>query len=115
LPHDIADSHNYLAACDVAITKCGWSTVTEATLAGVPMWLMLSKNGWLEERCTHREIMSLGTGVGRTLSEMVSMTPESVVSELENLRRAYDKLPRRYQNGMDQIVEIIQNHLEARG
>lgn len=111
LPPDIADSHNYLAACDVAITKCGWSTVTEATLAGVPMWLMLSKNGWLEERCVHREITTLGIGVGRSFSEMLSMTSAEVITELDSLRRAYGKIPCRYQNGMGQIIKIVQGYL----
>lgn len=115
LPQDVHDSHNYLAACDVVITKCGWSTVAEATLAGIPMWLMLSKNGWLEERCIYKEITSLGIGVDRSFADMESMTSTAVMAELGSLKRAYAQLPLRYHNGMGRIMEIIEGYLEAGG
>lgn len=115
LPPEMSDSHNYLAACDLVITKCGWSTVAEATLAEVPLWLMLSQNGWLEERCVHREVMSLGIGRDRTFADMNAMTCDGIITELAHLKSAYTTIPRRYQNGMARIMEIVQQSLAAGG
>ena len=49
IPPEAADTHNYLAACDAVITKCGWSTVAEALLAHKPLFVVKSANGWAEE------------------------------------------------------------------
>lgn len=109
---DIADSHNYLAACDVAITKCGWSTIAEATSAKTPLWLMLSQNGWLEERYIYREISALGIGRARSFSDMQNLTSAEISQELLQLRDAYRYLPMRYQNGSNTISKIIDTYLD---
>jgi len=111
LSPDIPDSHNYLAACDVVITKCGWSTVAEAALAGVPLWLMLSKNGWLEERCIYQEVSSLSIGIARTFAEMEAMGTQEVMAELAALENACAKIPPRYRDGMGKIMEIIKLYI----
>ena len=111
LSPDIPDSHNYLAACDVVITKCGWSTVAEAALAGVPLWLMLSKNGWLEERCIYQEVFSLGIGLEKTFTGMEAMKTREVAAELAALQSACAKIPARYRDGMGKITEIIKLYI----
>jgi hypothetical protein len=112
LSPDIADSHNYLAACDLAITKCGWSTVAEATRAETPLWLMLSQNGWLEERYIYREISALGIGRARSFTDMQKLTLDEISQELFQLKNAYRHLPTRYQNGMGEITKIIESYLD---
>lgn len=111
LDEAVPDSHNYLAACDVVITKCGWSTVAEAALARVPMWLLLSKNGWLEERCVHREVAALGIGRAWSFDDLERMTLTEINSELHSLRKASAKLPKRYNDGMSQIIGLILRYL----
>jgi UDP:flavonoid glycosyltransferase YjiC (YdhE family) len=111
LPADMPDSHNYLAACDLAITKCGWSTVAEATLAKVPMWLMVSKNGWLEERCISAEISNLGIGVKKTFTEMEHLSQTELSDELTRLKAAYSHIPERYTDGMAHIMRIMEFYL----
>jgi hypothetical protein len=111
LPADIPDSHNYLAACDLTITKCGWSTVAEATLAKVPMWLMVSKNGWLEERCIYDEISTLGIGVKKTLAEMEYPSQTELSDELARLKAAYSHIPERYTDGMNYILRVMEFYL----
>ena len=44
LPEDTLDTHNYLAASIKAIIKAGWSTVSEAICANVPMTLLERPN-----------------------------------------------------------------------
>lgn len=111
LPPDMTDSHNYLAACDVTITKCGWSTVAEATRAEKPMWLMLSKNGWLEELCIFSEIAALGIGRARAFEDMRSLSTEEVSTELGEMRDAYCQLPSGYYDGLDKLTNVIEAYL----
>lgn len=56
VPFDALDTQNYLAACDAVITKCGWSTVTECLIAGKPLFVMKSANGWTEERAILKQL-----------------------------------------------------------
>lgn len=56
VPHDALDTQQYLAACDGVVTKCGWSTVSEARIAGKPLLVLKSSNGWPEEAAIWRAI-----------------------------------------------------------
>ena len=56
VPDDALDTQQYLAACDGVVTKCGWSTVSEAKIAGKPLLLLKSSNGWPEEAAIWRAI-----------------------------------------------------------
>jgi UDP:flavonoid glycosyltransferase YjiC (YdhE family) len=111
LPEHVADSHNYLAAADLVITKCGWSTVAEATLAQKPLWLMLSKNGWLEERCIHAEVANLGIGKAIDLCAMEQMTGAEVTAEIRQMTTAYSQLPEKCHSGLADIVRILEFYL----
>lgn len=37
IPSDETEAQNYIAACDLVITKAGWSTLTETIIAKVPL------------------------------------------------------------------------------
>ncbi|WP_346353806.1 hypothetical protein [Azotosporobacter soli] len=56
VPQEALDTQHYLAACDAVVTKCGWSTVSEALIAGKPLLVLRSSNGWVEEEAIWRSI-----------------------------------------------------------
>ncbi|MFW6306185.1 MAG: glycosyltransferase family protein, partial [Bacillota bacterium] len=44
VPAEETEMQNYIAACDIVITKAGWSTTAETILAGVPLILIEREN-----------------------------------------------------------------------
>ncbi|UJF34329.1 glycosyltransferase [Paenibacillus hexagrammi] len=63
IPHHYLESQNYVAACDLIITKAGWGTASEAVLANRPL-LILKRNDMNEDKNTirylkHKRLCSL--------------------------------------------------------
>lgn len=48
---DYIETKNYIAACDLVITKAGWGTVAESVVAGVPL-LIIEREGMKEDQNT---------------------------------------------------------------
>ncbi|MBD3921508.1 hypothetical protein H8B09_22260 [Paenibacillus sp. PR3] len=51
IPEDVTESQNYMAMCDIVITKPGWGTVGEAVTLGKPL-LLLDRSSMQEDRNT---------------------------------------------------------------
>jgi len=51
IPHDYLETQNYIAACNLVITKAGWGTVGEAVFAGIPL-LIIERDGMKEDENT---------------------------------------------------------------
>ncbi|KKI93254.1 hypothetical protein WQ54_05310 [Bacillus sp. SA1-12] len=51
IPNDYLETQNYIAACDLVITKAGWGTVGEAVAADVPL-LIIEREGMREDQNT---------------------------------------------------------------
>lgn len=51
IPKDYQETQNYIAACDLVITKAGWGTVGEAVIAGTPL-LIIRRDGFTEDENT---------------------------------------------------------------
>lgn len=48
IPDGEMETQNYLAACDLIVSKCGYSTISEAVRAGVPLFLY-RREGFAED------------------------------------------------------------------
>ena len=110
VPPDAADTHNYLAACDCVVTKCGWSTAAEALIAQKPLYLMRTGEGGIEERhmlnelsflCISRLIES-GNGV---------KLDKGLFDDIYSMQNAYGKIPTRYTNQVSEIASRILSYL----
>ena len=62
---DYIETQNYIAACDLVITKAGWGTVAESVVAGVPL-LIIEREGMKEDQNTINYLLE--NKLGRTIS-----------------------------------------------
>lgn len=69
LPVDTLDTHNYLAASELIISKAGWGTVAEGVCADVPM-VLLERDGVLEDTHIIREMKKIKPVISKKLQEL---------------------------------------------
>ena len=111
VPWDTVDMQNYVAACDGVITKCGWSTVAEALIAQKPLYLLRSRDGWLEERYMLQELA--GLGVSQVIEPTGQLCFETgLFANIEELRQAYARIPERYTDQVGEIVALVLAQVE---
>lgn len=111
IPANDPESQNYIAACDLIISKAGYSTVSEAISGRVPM-LLIGRAGVSEDESIIKAVESLG--IARRVSERELMDEdvwsESLQSLLDGYKQAYGRLPDRYRaNGNQEAACYIQN------
>jgi hypothetical protein len=106
IPGDTLDTQNYLAACDGVITKCGWSTVAEALIARKPLYLLASRDGWLEEKYMLQELAGLGVSQVIQPGEQVCLET-NLFANIAALQAAYAGIPERYTNQVRKIAEMV--------
>ena len=85
IPETVTEAHNYIAACDYAITKAGWSTVAEAVLARVPM-LLLKRPEIPEDTRIISEIESLNLGLGIARDDFFNLEITDKIEKLNQLQ-----------------------------
>ncbi|MBP1763962.1 MAG: UDP-N-acetylglucosamine:LPS N-acetylglucosamine transferase [Firmicutes bacterium] len=106
IPDDTLDTQNYLAACDGVITKCGWSTVSEALIAEKPIYLLASQFEWLEEKYMLKELAGLGISRVITPAER-DFIRKDLFQDIESLHCGYMHLPERYHNQIREIAAMV--------
>jgi len=106
IPENTLDTQNYLAACDGVITKCGWSTVSEALIAQKPIYLLASPFEWVEEKYMLKELGGLGISRVITSAEQNCLRKE-LFKDIETLRDGYAHLPKRYHNQIREIADMV--------
>jgi len=62
---DYFETQNYIAACNLVITKAGWGTVAESVVDGVPL-LIIEREGMKEDQNTIDYLLE--NNLGRTIS-----------------------------------------------
>lgn len=83
LPY-IEDMPLYLAAADVAVTRCGAMTLAEICAAGVPSILVPSPNVTADHQTKNAE--ALANNGGAVVIAEADLTPEKLKCEIERLR-----------------------------
>ena len=108
VPRDATDSQNYIAACDLVVTKPGYSTVSEAILGRVPM-LTYQREGFSEDDAIIDAVEDLGIGHRiDSIQALKSLDLEAACA----MRAAYDHLPDRYRRdgnleAAERILELL--------
>jgi len=107
IPDSETETQNYIGMCDLIVSKTGYSTVSEAIRAKIPMFL-LKRNGFKEDELIGNTIEKLG--LGRLISEEAFLGGEWI-HELHSLHRykmGLDALDGRFKrNGTFEIIDFI--------
>ena len=107
IPDDETESQNWIGMCDCVITKCGYSTVSEAVRAHVPL-LVWKREGFIEDDAIATKAENLGIG------KMVNSVEEGITycikdrAGLEIFRENYGVIDPIYDNdGISRILAEI--------
>lgn len=107
IPTSESETQNYIAMCDLVVSKTGYGTVSEAVRAKVPMFL-LKRDGFKEDELIGTKVEELG--IGRFISEN-SFLDGAWVNELNHLdpyTKGFNNLNDRVKNdGIPEIVETV--------
>jgi len=110
------ESQDYIAACDVVVTKSGYSTIAEAISARIPV-VFSTRSGMVEDDAIAKAVNSLGVGVRIPTSDLgEGGWFQEAVNQARNpcIRSAYDALSGDYaENGNMQTARMILTALEA--
>jgi hypothetical protein len=108
IPAEETESQDWIGMCDCVVTKCGYSTVSEAVRAHVPV-LVWKREGFIEDSAISAKIETLGIG------KMVSGAADGVDycltdrSSIERFRHRYETIdPLYHENGIYAILRVIQ-------
>jgi hypothetical protein len=107
IPYDENETQNYIAMCDLVVSKAGYSTASEAINARVPMFVF-RRAGYKEDELIVRSVESMG--IGREISGEQFLNSEWIeeMDNLEQYRLKYDGLEARFRDdGLTEVVDAI--------
>lgn len=110
IPHEETESQNWLAMCDIVITKCGYSTVSEAVRARVPL-IVWKRDGFIEDEAIAGKIEHCGIGMtASTYTEGISFCLDNT-HVFKKFRQKFHTLENVMErDGLVEICRVI-NHL----
>jgi hypothetical protein len=109
IPQRETETQNYIAMCDLVVSKTGYSTVSEAIRGQVPM-LLFHRQGYLEDKLLAGGVEALGIGREITVDEFIGGDWD--VEEAIGFREAYRSLPERMvRNGNEEAVMAVREAL----
>ena len=95
------ETQNYIAACDLVITKAGWGTIAESVVAGVPL-LIIEREGMKEDQYTINYLLE--NNLGRTIR--IEEFEELILND-ENFVKYTDYYSSLYSNSVDEIAKEV--------
>jgi len=107
IPSDEVETQDYIAMCDLVVSKAGYSTVSEAVRARVPMCIF-ERDGYAEDHLIASGIEALG--IGRKISPQQFLDGEWMdeLDSLDEYQSKFDKLGGRYRNdGLHEATSYI--------
>jgi hypothetical protein len=108
IPDNETETQNYINMCDLAVTKTGYSTASEAIRAKVPMFL-LKREGFREDELIGDAIE--GLGIGKFISERSFLDGEWLqeIYDLDKYIRNFDNMDDRFKSdGTKEILRAIE-------
>ena len=109
IPTDETETQNYIAACDLIVSKTGYGTVSEAVKARIPMFL-LKREGFKEDELIGNTIEELA--IGKFIPEKSFLDGDWIerLDEVKNLGERFDNLPKRFkEDGFQEIINVMVN------
>ena len=103
IPKGETESQNYIAACDLVVSKAGYSTVAEAISARVPL-LLINREEIPEDRKICEDVVRLG--VGRSVKQEENLSEK--INEMLETEFSLNLLPEEMENkGAGEAAEYI--------
>jgi len=108
LPIDTNNTHDYIKASEVIITKAGWSTVSEAIYAKKPI-IVLNRPEIKEDKNTVSSLLKLNIAKAIEFNQLNSENLKVYIEEAKKLEDNYKLLSERYQNNPEEIaIKILE-------
>ncbi|SNY15279.1 UDP:flavonoid glycosyltransferase YjiC, YdhE family [Orenia metallireducens] len=105
IPKSETETQNYIAACDLVITKAGWSTIAESIIAQVPL-VVIKRDEIVEDRNTLRLIEQNNLGISREAHDINSSFLYDLL-ENNRIKKVYESRDTKFMNNIDLIVNKI--------
>jgi hypothetical protein len=109
IPDDEMETQNYLAACNLIVTKCGYSTISEAVAAGVPL-LLYRREGFSEDPVLIAAVAAGGYGREILWDDSVLVPGGGSVSDQINMDGCNLTVKRRPHRGSLHPVQMTSYH-----
>lgn len=107
IPNNETETQNYIAMCDLVVSKTGYGTVSEAIRARIPVFL-LKRNGFKEDELIGTKVEDLG--IGQFISEK-SFLDSAWINEsthLDMYTKGFNNLNSRFKNnGIPEIFRTV--------
>ena len=108
IPEGEIETQNYIAMCDLVVSKAGYSTASEAIKARVPM-LLFRRAGYEEDKLIVRGVESMGIGREISGEQFLNLEWIEEMDNLEQYRSKFDALEARFKDdGLIQAVDAIE-------
>ncbi len=111
LPANETESQNWIAMCDLVVTRCGYSTVSEAVQSKVPL-VVWERPGFIEDTAIVADIQRLGLGRSYDYSQIRSLDWIAEIPELSCYKQHYVHIDQNYSNsGSKDILSCLQEYI----
>jgi UDP:flavonoid glycosyltransferase YjiC (YdhE family) len=108
IPEGEVETQNYIAMCDLVVSKAGYSTASEAIKARVPTFLF-RRAGYEEDKLIARGVESMGIGKEISGEQFLNLEWSKELDNLEQYRSKYDGLAVRFkEDGLTEAVDAIE-------
>lgn len=108
IPDKDTETQNYINMCDLAVTKTGYSTASEAIRAKVPIFF-IKREGFQEDELIGDAIE--GMGIGKSISEISFLDGEwkQDIHDLDKYIMNFDNIDDRFKSdGTEEIIYFIE-------
>jgi UDP-N-acetylglucosamine:LPS N-acetylglucosamine transferase len=102
IPTEYVDSHHFIAAADLAITKAGWGSVSEAIIGNTPL-LIINRQSMKEDRNTISYLKERG------LCKTIEWTGLQQFNSLNEVIKLYEDNEEPPEN---KLYDIVRNLIE---
>lgn len=111
IPSDETESQNWIAMCDLVVTKCGYSTVSEAVQAKVPL-VVWERPGFIEDTVITADIQTLGLGRSYDYPQIRSLDWIAELPELSRYKQHYVHIAPKYINsGSKDVLSCLKEFI----
>jgi len=111
IPKDYTESQNYLGICDLIVSKAGYSTISEAVRAKVPVFIFERENIY-EDIFVGKELKKLKIGEVISFEEFINCDWIDKIENLERYKENFNNLNEKYtEDGCEDITNIVKEIL----
>lgn len=111
LPPEETESQNWIGMCDGVVTRCGYSTVSEAVQAQVPL-IVWERPGFIEDQAIASTIRRLGIGTSLEYQQIRFPDWISALPDLPLYKQHYERTGTEYSNnGSEEILSHLKEFI----